>query len=88
MEIIIDHNKLKREVYIFWFCNEFHIYFDSYQLQVRQTSRHKFITIKQWYRIDDRGNNINFNEIIFDESIKQKVREQLLKQINIEVWKK
>ena len=43
--------------------------------------------IRKWNRIDDRQNDIKLEEIIFDENIKQKVREQLLKQINIELWK-
>jgi hypothetical protein len=87
MDIIIDHNKLKREVYGFYFQNEFHIYFDSYRLEERKTLRHKFVMIRKWNRIDDRQNDIKLEEIIFDENIKQKVREQLLKQINIELWK-
>lgn len=86
MDIIIDHGPLKREVYTFWFANEFHIYFDRYRLEAKETTRHKFKTIKNWERIDGRNNNIQLSEIKFDDEIKQRAKDQLMKQVQIGLW--
>ena len=36
----------------------FTLYFNAYFYQVRKTKRHKWVTKKQWGRLDSRSNNI------------------------------
>jgi hypothetical protein len=86
MEIIVDHGSLEREVYTFWLANEYHLWLDSYKYERRETTRHKFKVMKIWNRLEDRHANIKLGEFKFDDSIKQKAKEQLMAQIKVELW--
>ncbi len=83
MELIIKHNDLKQEIYRFWLRDETKLVLDSYYIQEKKTSRHKFQTIKQYNRLDQRGNTLKLNDVPFNDNIKQLAKNKLLNSINV-----
>ena len=86
IEVIIDHNKLEREVYHFYLGNEYILWLDYYAFQKRLTSRHNFKNEKIYYRLEPRLSDLKENEVNLTEEIKLKVLNQLLSQIKIQKW--
>jgi hypothetical protein len=86
MDIIINSDPLVREVYTFWFANEYHLWLDVYRYEIRETTRHKFKTIKIWSRLGVRDSNIKLGDFKFDDDIKNIAKDQLLKQIKVGLW--
>lgn len=84
MELIIKHNDLKQEVYRFWLRDETRLVLSSYWVQEKKTSRHKFQTIKQYNRLEQRHNTIKLSDVPFDDTIKQAAKDQLLEQIVVD----
>ncbi len=79
VEVIIKHNKLKREVYSFYLENQYHLWLDEYKLENRKTTRHKWIAQITYNRLDFRYSNILEKEVLLTDEIKQKAKNNLIK---------
>lgn len=84
----IDKNT--KEVFSFWFYeNRATLYLDSYDLQRRDTPRHKFKTVKKYSRLDypRHPDPIKLKDVPLTEEIKKQALEVFMSTIKVDVWK-
>ena len=86
IEVIINYSPIKREIFGFYFGDEFHLWLDSYSLELRKTPRHKFRSIENYDRLDSRDSTLREDQVILSDEIKEKAKQQLLSQIRIQKW--
>jgi len=89
MEIILqkEGDKLNREVYTFYFQNEFHLVLDRYSLETRPTPRHKFQIVKSYSRLDNRNYKaIKEEDVVLNDVIIELAKKQLYNQVRVHKW--
>lgn len=85
MEVIHEReDKIFKEVWQFWLCNEFHLVLDRYYIAERLSTRHKYKTLNSYNRLDNRGSHIKIDDVPFDDSIKKQAKDILYAQINVD----
>jgi hypothetical protein len=86
VEVIIYRSSFERERYTFYLENEFHLWLDSYGIELRKTTRHKWKTLDCYIRLDPRISNITENQVILTDDIKERAKKILIEQIQIAKW--
>ena len=87
--IPIANSKNQRHYYRFYLENEYHLWLDEYEYQVRKTSHSKWIVEKGYSRLDSRryySEKLEEINVILNDHVKEKVREIVLKQLQIQKW--
>ena len=87
--IIIEHSKLKREVYNFWLRDAKHAYLDEYNLELRKSPRHKFVATKHYSRLEVgsyRSSTLKEEQVILSDEIKEMVKQKLIEQLKVLKW--
>lgn len=90
IEVIIKHSELKREVYRFYLEDAFHLWLDSYWLELRETTRQKFRITDEYYdRLNYRSNSkLTVDQVILLPEIIELAKKQLINQIKVAKWSK
>ena len=86
VEVIIEHSKVERVVWEFYLENEYHLWLESYRLELRETPRHKFKAKYSYYRLDSRNSTLQENQIVLSEQLKETAKLKLLSQIKVQKW--
>ena len=86
VEIILNKNKLEREVYTFWLENEYWLWLDNYTYEVKLTPRHKFKIKRSYYRLEPRDSTLKEEEVVFNDELKQMALNKLISQIKVKKW--
>lgn len=86
IRVIINHSKLKREVYDFWLQNQYHLILDGYRLELRESSRHKFRATEEYSRLDNRYKTLKEEQVILFPEIIELAKKQLFEQIKVHKW--
>ncbi len=80
-----------KEEFGFWFDDRRKtLYLDVYRLLRRETSRHKFQTVKQYSRLDSRTppyNWIKLDEVPLTDDIKKLALEKFVSEVKVDMWK-
>ena len=81
IEIIHQHTQLSRERLVFY-CRINHsgiqFVLDEFYSEHRESPRHKYKTIKKYSRLDSRGCNLQRNDIVIPNEIKEEVIQKLI----------
>lgn len=86
VEVIIYRSSFEREKYTFYLENEFHLWLDSYALELRKTHRHKWTSLDCYYRLDKRNSNLTEEQVILINDIKEMAKKVLIEQIQVNKW--
>ncbi|MNK43715.1 hypothetical protein D3C87_624300 [compost metagenome] len=87
LEYLIDD--LTREWYVFWFDDSMKtLWLDGYELQTKETKRHKYKTVKQYKRLSGRHelNNVPMNEVPLNDKIKNDAIAKFVSEIKVDYW--
>ena len=88
IELIFTLDKLHRECYRFYLENEYRLWLDNYALQKRETSRHKWIDIQRYSRLEPRYSTMKEEQVTLNDTIRDLIRKEFLSQLQIEKWSK
>lgn len=80
-EKINDTSPLEREVFEFVLTDKLELYLYDYQLQIRDSTRHKFNTIRHYNRTMRRDNTIHLVQILIPDGYVDDVKQDIVKQI-------
>jgi hypothetical protein len=91
MQLVItiqeNEKSLSRRVYEFWYQNTEHtLYLDRYSEDLRETTRHKFLPIRHYIRLDRQTSNMRLEDIVIDEEIKKLAIEKFIDTLQVKKW--
>ncbi len=88
-DVIINHDKLTRECYRFWFYVGT-LWLDTYTYQTRETTRHGWKTQKFYTRLDHRfslSQIENPEDVPLSDEIKQQAIKKFTETLTVQTWK-
>lgn len=89
IELNYKTDELTQEQYVFWFDDSRKtLWLDQYEIQTRETKRHKFRTVKQYKRLSSRSDYINVKkeEVPLSDQIKKNAIDKLISEIKVDYW--
>lgn len=78
-------DELNKEVFSF-FDDGYILYLDTYCLFNRESKSHSFKKVKWYERLRQRESNIQENEVILSEDIKQRAINEVISRLQVKYW--
>ena len=79
-------NAFRREIYSFYLENSEHLWLDNYIIQERQTTRHKFVTVAGYHRLEPRNSNISEADIYLGEDVIREAKDTIYLNLQVKKW--
>jgi len=89
IEIVDTPDPLTRKVWTFWFSDRYGLVLDTYEVETRKTTRHKFHVEKCHNRLSTRDSNLREAEVPMTEEIKARAMDALLARVRamgVHLW--